>query len=68
MQATDARAVAELQAQVVAAVAPPAALGLADEEHLVDLGAVGELVQGHAAKVEMAADRTSERSARAPRA
>ena len=32
-----ARAVAELQAQVVAAVAPLAALGLADEQDLVDL-------------------------------
>ena len=40
MQATAPRAVAELQAQVVAAVAPPAALGLAHQQHLVDLHAV----------------------------
>ena len=44
MQATDAGAVAELQAQVLAAVAAAAQLGLADEQHLLDLDAVGELV------------------------
>ncbi len=40
-------AVAELQAQVLAAVAPLAALGLSHEQDLVDLRAVGELVQEH---------------------
>ena len=52
------RAVAELQAQVVAAVAPLAALRLADQQDLVDLHAVGELVQEHGLKVDVAADGT----------
>ena len=46
-----ARAVAELQAQVLAAVAPLAALGLADQQHLVDLCSVAELVHEHEPKV-----------------
>ena len=41
------RAVAQLQAQVVAAVATLASLGLAHQQNLVDLGAVGELVDEH---------------------
>ena len=48
----------ELQAQVVAAVAPLAALDLADQEDLVDLHAVGQLVQEHGLKVDGAADGT----------
>ena len=51
-----AGAVAELQAQVLAAVAALAALDLADQQDLVDLRAVGELVQEHALKVDVAAD------------
>ena len=48
MQATAPGAVAQLQAQVVAAVAALAALGLAHQQDLVDLRAVCELVQEHA--------------------
>ena len=40
-------AVAELQAQILAAVAALAALDLPHEQHLVDLDAVAELVQQH---------------------
>src|SRR4029077_15785768 len=53
-----AGAVAELQAKVVAAVAPLAALGLANQEDLVDLRSVDELVQEHALKVDGGADGT----------
>jgi hypothetical protein len=53
-----ARAVAQLQAQVVAAVAPLAALDLAHQQHLVDLHTVDQLVQEHCLTVEAAADGT----------
>ncbi len=53
-----ARAIAQLQAQVVAAVAPLPALGLADQQHLVDLDAVCQLVQEHGLKVDGGADGT----------
>ena len=55
-----ARAVAQLHAQVLAAVAPLAALDLAHEQHLVDLDAVGELVHEHRLKVDGTADGTSQ--------
>src|SRR5947208_17147222 len=54
-----AGAVAELQAQIFAAVAPRAALGLAHEQYLLDLDAVCELVYEHALTVKMVADGTS---------
>ena len=50
-----------LQAQVVTAVAALAALGLADQEHLVDLHAVDQLVQEHDLKVDVVADGTPRR-------
>ena len=53
-----ARAVAQLQAQVVAAVAPLAPLGRAHEQNLVDLEAVCELVDEHCLKVDVSADET----------
>ncbi len=53
-----ARAIAQLQAQVVAAIPPLPALGLSHHENLVDLGAVGQLVQEHDLKVDGAADGT----------
>src|SRR5262249_14908243 len=53
-----AGAIAELQAQIVAAVAPLPALDLADQQHLVDVHAVAELVQQHALKVDPTADGT----------
>ena len=62
MQATAPVRSAELQAQVLAAVTALAALGLADEQDLVDLATVAELVQEHALKLEMVADRTNDRS------
>ena len=51
-----ARAVAQLQSQVGAAVASLPALGLAHQEHLVDLHTVAQLVQEHGLKVKAAAD------------
>ena len=58
MHATAPRAVPQLQAQVLAAIAALAALGLANQQHLVDLDAVAQLVQEHGLKVETAADGT----------
>src|ERR1700677_1214848 len=52
-------AVAKLQAQVLAAVAPLAALSLANQQNLVDLHAVTQLVQEHALKVDVGADETA---------
>ena len=46
-----ARAIAQLQTQVLAAVAPLPALDLADQQHLVDLHAVAELVYEHELEV-----------------
>src|SRR5207237_148084 len=56
-----AGAVAQLQAQVVAAIASLAALGLAHEQDLVDLHAVAQFVQEHGLTVELGADRTGRR-------
>ena len=53
-----AGAVSELQPQVLAAVAALAALGLANQQHLVDLHPVGQLVQEHGLKVDGPADGT----------
>jgi hypothetical protein len=52
------RAVAQRQAQVLAAVAALAALGLAHQQNLIDLHAVCELVDEHVLKVDGGADET----------